>query len=102
MTLNVSKNKMDRDNIVRIILGTALILAVPLVAMMFSDEVDWNIFDFLVIGSLLISAGLLFEWLTTKVKPERRGVVAVIVIAAVLLIWVELAVGLFGSPFAGS
>ena len=93
---------MKRKNIINIFIGTGLILLVPVIAMMFSESVDWKIGDFIVIGALLIGAGLLYEYLTTKINPKRRGTIAVIIVAAVLLIWVELAVGIFNSPFAGS
>lgn len=93
---------MNMNNIFRIVIGTALILMVPLVAMLFTDDVDWGLFDFLVIGTLLIGAGLTYEFVTSRVNPRQRGAIAVVIIAAVLLIWAELAVGVFGSPFAGS
>lgn len=93
---------MKRQNIFRILVGTALILLVPLIAMLFTDEVQWGVFDFVLIGALLLGAGISYEFITTKVAPKHRGAIAVVFIAAVVLIWVELAVGVFGSPFAGS
>ncbi|HJQ09025.1 MAG TPA: hypothetical protein VJ836_06105 [Candidatus Saccharimonadales bacterium] len=93
---------MKAKNISRYIIATALILLVPLVAMQFTDEVRWDLRDFVAIGALLIGAGLVFELVTTRVNAKYRPAVAVIIIAAVLLIWAELAVGIFGSPFAGS
>lgn len=93
---------MKKQNIIRIVVGAALILLVPLIAMLFTDEVQWGVFDFVVIGTLLLGAGISFEFITTKVASKHRGAIAVVCIAAVLLIWAELAVGVFGSPFAGS
>ena len=93
---------MKVNNITRYVMGTALILLVPLVAMMFTDEVDWNWFDFAIIGTLLIGAGFIYELVTTRVNPKYRGAIAIVIVAAVLLVWAELAVGIFGSPFAGS
>lgn len=90
------------NNIIRIVLGTALVLLVPLVAMLFTDEVVWDWFDFVVIGTLLIGAGLTYEFVASRVNAKYRRAIAVVVMAAVLLIWAELAVGVFGSPFAGS
>ena len=91
------------NKILRVALGTALVLLVPLIAMLFTDEVQWNWFDFLVIGTLLVSAGLTYEFVVKRVKDNTRQTALVIVlIASVLLAWAELAVGLFGSPFAGS
>ena len=89
-------------NMTRVIIGTALILMVPLVAMMFTDEVNWGLGDFVIIGALLIGTGVLYEIFTSFLKEEHRPVVAVVLFAMVVLIWAELAVGIFGSPFAGN
>lgn len=88
--------------IVRILIGTTLILLVPLVAMQFSDEVDWKLPDFIIIGSLLIGTGFLYELTAKKIRAKYRVAVGVVLLAVLLLIWTELAVGIFGTPFAGS
>jgi hypothetical protein len=93
---------MKKKNLLRILLGTALVLLVPLVAMQFSKDVDWKLGDFVIIGTLLIGAGLIFEFLSARVNAKNRIFVGAAIAFLVLLIWVELAVGLFGSPIAGS
>lgn len=93
---------MKAKNIIWLVSGTALILLVPLVAMQFSNEVNWNWFDFAVIGILLFGAGLMFELVKTRVSTKYRALVAVLLVVAVCLIWVELAVGILGSPIAGN
>jgi hypothetical protein len=70
--------------------------------MAFTDDVKWNLADFAVIGTLLIGAGLTYEFVTSKVNSKYRATIAVVFIAAVLLDWAELAVGVFGTPLAGS
>jgi len=90
------------NNLIRIVTGTVLILLVPLVAMLFTDDVNWNWFDFAVIGTLLIGTGLIFELVAKRVTAKYRPLIAVVLLVALLLVWAELAVGLFGSPFAGS
>jgi hypothetical protein len=79
----------------RIVLATALLLLVPLVAMRFTDEVAWTPGDFVVMGTLLVSAGLVYERATRKAggAASRLGVGAV-VFAVFVLIWAVLAVGL--------
>jgi hypothetical protein len=86
-----------------IALTVALLLLIPLIAMQFTDEVDWSIFDFVIAGILLFGTGLALELVIRKVrnKDKRLGLVAAIVLA-LFLIWAELAVGIFGTPFAGS
>lgn len=93
---------MKAKNIIRTVLATAFILLIPLLAMQFTDEVKWDLADFAIIGALLIGAGLIFELVTTRVNTKYRPVIAVMLAAAVLLIWIELAVGIFGSPISGS
>ena len=69
---------------------------VPLVAMQVSDEVDWDLTDFVTIGTLLISTGLIYELFVSKVKNKTwRAAFGLALLGALLLIWVELAVGLF-------
>lgn len=84
--------------LVRIVLATALILLLPLVAMRFTDEVVWDLADFAVAGALLIAAGLTFELVARKVRGSAyRAAVAIAVAAALLLIWINLAVGIIGN-----
>lgn len=93
---------MKVDSILHIMAGTAFVLLVPLLAMFFTDEIQWNLSDFVAAGTLLVGAGFVYELLASKVSARRRAVVAVVLITTILLVWVELAVGIFGSPFAGS
>jgi len=90
-------------SITRIAVGTGLLLLIPLLVMQFTDEVNWKIGDFIVMGILLFSAGLAYELIAKKMSTATRRVAVAIAIGLVfLLIWAELAVGVFGSPFAGS
>ena len=86
-----------------ILLSVPVLLLIPLLAMQFTGEVNWSVFDFLVMGLLLLGAGLSVELvLRTVKKSEHRILFFVAILAALFLIWAELAVGLFGTPFAGS
>ncbi|MCB9080605.1 MAG: hypothetical protein H6555_02725 [Lewinellaceae bacterium] len=85
------------------LLAVVFILLIPLVAMQFTSEVDWSPLDFLIMGSLLSFTALLCEMILRKVKTVRlRVILCVATLAALFLIWAELAVGIFGTPFAGS
>lgn len=86
---------------VGIVLATALILMAPLVAMQFSDEVVWTLSDFIVVGALLLGTGLAYELITRKVGKAHRVAVGLALAAALLLVWAELAVGIFGTVVAG-
>ena len=86
-----------------ILLTVALILLVPLIAMQFSSEVTWSPTDFVAAGILLLGTGLSCELVMRKVKKiEYRIAICAAILLAFLLIWIELAVGIFGTPFAGS
>lgn len=90
-------------SVLTIVATTALILMVPLVAMQFTREVDWDVRDFSVIGTLLLSTGLLYELIANQLKKKEYQILVGLVLAVLLfLTWAELAVGIFGTPFAGS
>jgi hypothetical protein len=89
---------MQNKNILLIALAVALILLVPLIAMQFTDEVAWSLFDFAFAGALLFGTGLAFELITRKADNiAYRAAVGVTLMAAMLLVWVNLAVGIIGS-----
>lgn len=76
----------------------ACLLLLPLVAMLFTDEVNWTVGDFIFIGLLIGLVGLAFE-LTVRVSrnwSHRAGVAAALA-ASFLTVWVNGAVGMIGS-----
>lgn len=86
-----------------IVAATGFLLLIPLIAMQFTKEVNWSVSDFIVAGGLLLTTGLLCEIVLRKVVAVKSRIALCAIILIVLaLIWIELAVGLFGSPFAGS
>lgn len=86
-----------------VMLGTGAILLIPFVAMRFTREVNWNGFDFLVAGLLLAGMGSLFVLMSRKLRtPMQRRAVGGGLLLTLMLLWAELAVGIFGSPIAGS
>ena len=89
--------------IIGILTTVAIILSIPLISMQFTDEVNWALSDFVIAGLLLLGTGFLLELVVRKIsKKENRIIWYSIIIAILLLIWMELAVGIFGTPFAGS
>lgn len=86
-----------------IVAFVAMLLLVPLVAMQFTNDVNWDGFDFLVAAFLLLGTGLLIELVLRKVKTSiNRLLVSAAILLMLFLVWAELAVGIFGSPIAGS
>lgn len=76
----------------------ALLLLIPLVAMRFTEEVNWTASDFAFAGVLIGGVGLAYELAarSTGSLAGRAGW-AVALGAAFLLVWVNAAVGIIGS-----
>ncbi len=93
----------QNKRLVTILTVAATLLLIPFIAMFFTKEVNWKIFDFLVAGVLLLGTGLLLEFILRKVKtPRYRILLGIALFLLLILVWAELAVGIFGTPFAGS
>ena len=90
-----------RKSILIILLIVAIFLLIPLITMQFTNEVNWNLLDFVVAGCLLFTTGFIIYLIKSKVKKRYQIVLFVLVIFMLLLVWAELGVGLFGSSFAG-
>ena len=75
-----------------------LLLLIPLIF-----RFPWTLSDFVIGGFLLFVLGLEIELVRSKVQNKnKRYAILALVLFAFVLIWAELAVGLFGTPFAGS
>lgn len=80
-----------------------ILLSIPFFAMQFTKEVDWTFSDFLIGGVLLFSLAFGIDFTLRKVKTlKNRILIALAIFIVFALIWAELAVGIFGTPFAGS
>ncbi len=88
--------------VIGILLAVTILLLIPFVAMQFTDEVNWTVFDFVVAGGLLLGTGLICELVMRKLKKNnyKVGIIAAILLT-LILVWIELAVGIFGTVFAG-
>jgi hypothetical protein len=91
------KRKTGFRSAVRVAVATAIILLVPFVAMRFTDEVVWTPRDFITAGALLFGSGLTYDLVSRKGGTiAYRAAVGVAVAAALLLVWLSLAVGVIG------
>ncbi|WP_309630175.1 hypothetical protein [Brevundimonas sp.] len=101
MTNDISANPNDRLTSTLRLIGWTLVaglLLTPAVAMRFTDEVLWTTSDFIFAGVVLIGAGAITE-LAVRASGDwsyRIGV-GLAVLASVLLIWINGAVGIIGS-----
>ena len=86
---------MRNSVFVWIAVGTGLILLIPLIAMQFTSEVNWNRIDFVVMGLLLFTSGSAFVLISRKIPRRRRILTGIVIAMAFLYVWAELAVGIF-------
>lgn len=94
---------MKNKRLKGILLSIIAILFIPWIAMQFTYEVNWTPIDFIIMGMLLLSAGLLCELVLRKVKRlKNRIIICGLLLLGLIIIWAELAVGILDTPFAGS
>ena len=80
-----------------------LLLLIPFVGMQYSNEVKWSLNDFIIIGVILLSFGIIINKIIFNIGALNKRVILIsTLIILFFLLWAELAVGLFNSPFAGS
>ena len=83
---------------VGVALAAAFMLLLPLLAMQITDEVVWDLADFAVAGALLVGTGLMYGLAARKAgNIAYRAAVGVALAAALLLVWLNLAVGIIGT-----
>jgi len=78
--------------------AAAALLLLPLFAMQFTDEVNWDLADFAFAGALVAGVGVTYE-LAARMTGNRayRAAVGVALAAAFILVWMNVAVGIIGS-----
>ena len=80
-----------------------ILLLIPLIGMQLSDQFDWSLFDFILMGTLLLALGIGIQLISLKTKTYKKRIIFIaIAVLLFLFIWGELAVGIIGSPFAGN
>ena len=94
---------MKNKRLINILLTTAILLLIPLIAMQFTDEVNWTLSDFVVAATLLLGTGLMCELVLRNInKLKYQIAICGALLFALIMIWVELAVGILGTPFSGN
>lgn len=87
---------MTAKSVTRVAIGTGLLLLIPLMAMLFTREVNWGVMDFVLAGALLFGAGCAFLFIasrTTNTKYRLAGGAGLLLVLST--IWAHLAVGIF-------
>ena len=90
--------------LIAILMTAGSLLIIPYAAMKLGAEgVKWDAFDFIVAGTLLFGAGLAIEIaLRLITKFEYRVAACLAILVGLAVVWAELAVGIIGTPLAGS
>jgi uncharacterized membrane protein len=74
------------------------LLAIPFIATKISDEVNWSFSDFLIMGLVLYMLGSSYLLIDLKTdQTSYKVAIAVGLLGAFLLFWVNAAVGIIGS-----
>jgi hypothetical protein len=83
-----------QKSIIRVALGTGLILLIPLFGNLFVDGWNWPLPAFILAGTLLFGTGLTYELVAKKMNNKAyRFAVGLVVGTAFILTWMNLAVG---------
>lgn len=86
----------------RILLVIAMFLSLVFITSQFTDEVKWSISDYFMMGGLLLAVSFTTTFILSKiVKTQLRLLFIGVMVLVFMLIWAELAVGIFNTPFAG-
>lgn len=97
------KTKINLKRSAFIYLIAVSLLIIPALGMQFSNEVNWSLSDFLIAGIILLIAASMVNIILTFIHTKLWKIILLIISFFIIaIIWAELAVGIFGSPFAGS
>jgi len=78
--------------------GGAALISIPLIAMQFSAEVNWDILDFAIAWSLIFAVGFTFQIVSNKVKNSAYKIATgLAAFASLAILWVNGAVGIIGN-----
>ena len=79
------------------------LLLIPFLGSYFSAEVLWSTMDYVAAALLLSGVAFALTWIQgLQLSKKTKSLCIVIFVLFFLVLWAELAVGLFGSPIAGS
>lgn len=93
---------MTMRKLKKLVLLIGIVLSIPLIAMQFTEEVNWQVGDFVIGGLLLLGFGVLFIYVGSALSGSKyKWAILIAIIVLLLLVWAELGVGIFGTPFAG-
>ena len=100
---HIMTSKASNKRFYLLFVGFFSLLFIPFIAMIFTQEVNWNMLDFIVAATLLGGTAICLEFIFRKWKTlGSRLLLASSLIILLLLVWAEMAVGILGTSLAGS
>ncbi len=79
------------------IIVTTLLL-IPLLAMQFTNEVNWSLMDFILAGLLLLVTGFACNFVLQNIKNTKIRIgICIFILIVFLVFWAELAVGILDN-----
>ncbi|MDR6406460.1 MULTISPECIES: hypothetical protein [Chryseobacterium] len=81
----------------------ALLIAAAFFGNNFVEGWNWSPFDFIIAAVLLFGTAFFVNLVANSKKNfVSKLIICSVILLVLMLVWAELAVGIFGSPFAGS
>ena len=87
---------------IKIVLVALSLLFIPFTAMQFTEQVDRSIGDYLIMACMLVAYSAAINFALFRLYSLKQSLVIFVIGLLFFLLWAELAVGIFHSPFAGS
>jgi hypothetical protein len=94
LTKNLTRFFSERTGYVAVVVGTFCCLSVPFGAMQLTTEVNWDVWDFAVMGALLLGVGSIFVFSSHLLPRKYWGALIIGLGLIFLYVWMELAVGI--------
>ncbi len=89
--MNINNILISKNRVFVVLLRVVLVLLLPLIAMQFTTEVNWDIGDFVVAGVILSFLGYLYEVLTKASNNKiQKIVIGLMIIGLFTFVWVSL------------
>jgi len=94
---------MNKRKLFLTALVTISLLLIPFGMSLLSSESNWSFFDYAVAGILLFTSIILFSIIYSSKRNQKQKIIySLILLIFLMILWIELAVGIFDSPIAGN
>ena len=84
------------------IIYTLILLTIPFLSNIYINDFNWSMVDFIIMGVLIFSCISFISFIRKKFSGIKETLALIIVVLVFILLWAELAVGIFGIPYARS